>query len=79
VEAEGAADDRLGVDDCPRRERSVSCTPGADGAEVSGERCVGCAFAGTNRMAYVQMLVVLWLYRAFTPDEDRCRVVCVPS
>lgn len=44
-------EERLGAEDWPRRERSVSWTPGAEGAEVSGETCVGCAFAGTNRIA----------------------------
>lgn len=31
------------------RERRVSCTPGAEGAEVSGETDVGWAAAGTKR------------------------------
>jgi hypothetical protein len=38
-----------GAEVAPRRERSVSCTPGADGAEVSGVKCVAWAAGGTKR------------------------------
>jgi hypothetical protein len=48
-----------GVEDKARRERSVSCTPGAEGAEFSGVECVGWACGGMKRRDWVSVLV--WL------------------
>ena len=36
-----------------RRERRVSWTPGAEGADVSSAVCVGCALLGTKRRDWV--------------------------
>jgi hypothetical protein len=47
------------VEDKARRERSVSCTPGAEGAEFSGVECVGWACGGMKRRDWVSVLV--WL------------------
>lgn len=43
------AEDGVAAEVRARRERRVSWTPGAEGAEVSGVVCVGCACGGTKR------------------------------
>jgi hypothetical protein len=53
--ATGADDepvDAATVEVWPRRERRVSWTPGAEGADVSSPTCVGCALLGTKRRDY---------------------------
>ena len=71
----GAVDDEAALDAVvvwPRRERRVSWTPGAEGAEVSRAVCVECALWGTMRRDWVSV-------RPCQCVHERCDANSLPS